>query len=155
MTNRGGRTRVGALILAVWLLGIVFVSLWSPRIRPPGGLTRVDHVLLCLLPVGSFVAAGYCRSKLLHLIYGVVGAQLFLGPYLDAVGLLQFPWPSSIRAFTLRWTALTIFMGFLCRSLVFLRPPPRVPEGACVTCGYDLTGNVSGVCPECGRKITS
>lgn len=23
----------------------------------------------------------------------------------------------------------------------------------CRSCGYDLTGNVSGVCPECGRKL--
>jgi hypothetical protein len=25
--------------------------------------------------------------------------------------------------------------------------------GGCSKCHYDLTGNVSGVCPECGRKI--
>ena len=23
----------------------------------------------------------------------------------------------------------------------------------CVTCGYDLTGNMSGVCPECGTRV--
>jgi hypothetical protein len=30
-------------------------------------------------------------------------------------------------------------------------------EGAsrCLTCGYDLTGNVSGVCPECGTRISA
>ncbi|MCP4590375.1 MAG: hypothetical protein GY842_06510 [bacterium] len=27
------------------------------------------------------------------------------------------------------------------------RPPP----GDCQACGYDLTGNTSGVCPECGE----
>ncbi|MCC6358656.1 MAG: hypothetical protein IT450_07930 [Phycisphaerales bacterium] len=31
------------------------------------------------------------------------------------------------------------------------RPRP----GCCSACGYDLTGNVSGTCPECGRAITS
>lgn len=25
--------------------------------------------------------------------------------------------------------------------------------GQCVCCGYDLTGNGSGVCPECGAPI--
>ncbi len=25
--------------------------------------------------------------------------------------------------------------------------------GLCVACGYDLTGNTSGVCPECGTEI--
>ena len=29
----------------------------------------------------------------------------------------------------------------------------RVRPGYCVGCGYDLTGNVSGVCPECGRSV--
>ena len=27
----------------------------------------------------------------------------------------------------------------------------RVAERQCLHCGYDLTGNVSGVCPECGN----
>jgi rubrerythrin len=29
--------------------------------------------------------------------------------------------------------------------------PPAVQ--LCSYCGYDLTGNVSGVCPECGKPI--
>ena len=28
-------------------------------------------------------------------------------------------------------------------------------EGRCLRCGYDLTGNVSGRCPECGESIGS
>jgi predicted Zn-ribbon and HTH transcriptional regulator len=26
----------------------------------------------------------------------------------------------------------------------------RLTHGLCLTCGYNLTGNVSGRCPECG-----
>jgi hypothetical protein len=29
----------------------------------------------------------------------------------------------------------------------------RVKRGCCAECGYNLTGNVSGVCPECGVRI--
>lgn len=29
---------------------------------------------------------------------------------------------------------------------------PRPPDHCCQHCGYDLTGNVSGVCPECGTR---
>ncbi len=29
----------------------------------------------------------------------------------------------------------------------------RIPPGHCQKCGYDLTGNESGRCPECGRTI--
>ena len=31
-----------------------------------------------------------------------------------------------------------------------LRRQVAVPHGPCLACGYNLTGNVSGVCPECG-----
>ena len=30
----------------------------------------------------------------------------------------------------------------------------RFGPNQCQSCGYDLTGNVSGVCPECGNKVT-
>jgi hypothetical protein len=29
----------------------------------------------------------------------------------------------------------------------------RMTQGLCLKCGYNLTGNVSGVCPECGKKV--
>ena len=29
----------------------------------------------------------------------------------------------------------------------------RHPPGHCQRCGYDLTGNESGVCPECGTEV--
>ena len=28
------------------------------------------------------------------------------------------------------------------------------PKGHCAACSYDLTGNTSGVCPECGTPVT-
>ncbi|MFQ5807377.1 MAG: hypothetical protein ACE5I3_13095 [Phycisphaerae bacterium] len=33
------------------------------------------------------------------------------------------------------------------------RAKRRIPPGHCQKCGYDLTGNVSGKCPECGEAI--
>jgi len=42
-------------------------------------------------------------------------------------------------------------------SFVFLRPPIRRRirrrRGWCLWCGYDLTGNVTGMCSECGEAI--
>ncbi|UCC32450.1 MAG: hypothetical protein JSU86_09245 [Phycisphaerales bacterium] len=41
-----------------------------------------------------------------------------------------------------------------CPTLAFIRGPVRRSrrrrQGLCLRCGYNLTGNVSGVCPECG-----
>jgi len=33
------------------------------------------------------------------------------------------------------------------------RERARVPPGHCRKCGYDLTGNISGRCPECGTTV--
>jgi len=38
-------------------------------------------------------------------------------------------------------------------AIVFNRPPPPIPPGHCTTCGYNLTGNVSGKCSECGAPV--
>ena len=40
------------------------------------------------------------------------------------------------------------------RTIIRLRQHERwVRTGRCQACGYDLTGNVSGVCPECGTPV--
>ena len=38
-------------------------------------------------------------------------------------------------------------------TLIQLILDPSDPNG-CSHCSYNLTGNVSGVCPECGTAIT-
>jgi hypothetical protein len=46
------------------------------------------------------------------------------------------------------------FAVYMLAKLVLfaLKRPGIVPEGIhCTTCGYNLTGNVSGRCPECGE----
>lgn len=55
------------------------------------------------------------------------------------------------------WLVLWICLAYpLFRSASALAAwarPRRRPPGACRSCGYDLTGNVSGACPECGRAV--
>ena len=41
-------------------------------------------------------------------------------------------------------------------SLILLwrvRLDGRAPAGHCQQCRYDLTGNISGICPECGTRV--
>ena len=52
---------------------------------------------------------------------------------------------------------LPLWIPFVAVSLptAFLRwrDRRRIPRGHCQTCGYELTGNVSGRCPECGSSL--
>jgi hypothetical protein len=48
-------------------------------------------------------------------------------------------------------TALPTLAAWGAARLRTRRARLRARRGACPACGYDLTGNVSGVCPECGE----
>ncbi len=61
------------------------------------------------------------------------------------VATLSIPWIPTAALF------LTYPLCVLVRGLLGLRRRHRC--GVCTRCGYDLTGNVSGVCPECGTAI--
>jgi uncharacterized RDD family membrane protein YckC len=47
--------------------------------------------------------------------------------------------------------------GWANTKVLWLKRAHRVPFAAddrlCIGCGYDLTGNTSGICPECGRPV--
>lgn len=75
--------------------------------------------------------------------------------------ILYWFFVAGLRAeVSLNWwfCALTVFPSFVLVLLVYRRLAFKrvdlVPV-RCGQCGYDLTGNVSGRCPECGQKATS
>jgi hypothetical protein len=47
------------------------------------------------------------------------------------------------------------FLGVALPTAYLFWRDRRYPRGHCQTCGYDLTGNTSGVCPECGELVTA
>lgn len=48
------------------------------------------------------------------------------------------------------WLALAVVLA---PTLLIHARLPRRRAGCCLGCGYDLTGNVSGRCPECGASF--
>lgn len=91
------------------------------------------------------------RSRRLALCALLVGAVCFA--LSGIVGTMTHP-P------TYGWvnppTAVWIGLGALAFWNLRLRckDARRPRDGRCVACDYDLTGNVSGRCPECGSEIT-
>jgi hypothetical protein len=61
------------------------------------------------------------------------------------------PAASQVSVFLLPF-ALTSW-GWLSWRLAVRLAPRRSAPGHCGSCAYDLTGNVSGTCPECGRAV--
>lgn len=63
-------------------------------------------------------------------------------------GSISNIWPLALGC----WTMLALPIALVVGIPFLLRRPPR-PPGFCRQCGYNLTGNVSGICPECGSRI--
>lgn len=67
----------------------------------------------------------------------------------------SWSWPNWLPAMYGNFTALLIplwipTLAAAIAALVFHRKARLAHLGCCPSCDYDLTGNESGVCPECG-----
>jgi hypothetical protein len=49
------------------------------------------------------------------------------------------------------WVPVALVCGPMAYVWILARRVPGL--GRCQKCGYDLTGNVSGRCPECGTEV--
>ena len=64
---------------------------------------------------------------------------------------------ATLRPLSTLWIAAAGLLLSMYPTVTIIRGPlrrwRRRRKGLCVECSYDLTGNVSGVCPECGARM--
>jgi hypothetical protein len=64
--------------------------------------------------------------------------------------------PAAVRYAVPYWPIILVLLIFPAVWLMgYRRSLIRLSRGCCRGCGYDLTGNTSGVCPECGTPVES
>jgi hypothetical protein len=102
---------------------------WKKRLSLIPALTLASAAFLLLLPLSGY------------LVYIALVPLVALGVFTRTpdgliVGLLM---------------AIAMLLAYLQARFVFMRLRWRFVEPRyCIECEYDLTGNTSGVCPECG-----
>ena len=69
-------------------------------------------------------------------------------------------WPFRTWAIGVPFWALVFLPTLLLAASAMIsgrtfRRHRRLSRGLCLTCGYNLTGNTSGVCPECGTPMAA
>ena len=69
-----------------------------------------------------------------------------MGNLSDRPAIMVYPW-GGLKL----WALLLVFGGPT--ATLFYLDRRHVLPNHCQNCGYNLTDNVSGVCPECGQGI--
>ena len=132
-----------------------------PRLRT---FTLWTGTLLCLLLAAAFMVSAWWW----------VSIEIRGGPFIGVyAGALEYTFPAgSIRAGLMRHRAglrfalvgmmkangFTLplvypFLGIAVPTLLVWWFGPKPPKPGHCRCGYDLTGNTSGTCPECGIEV--
>jgi hypothetical protein len=63
------------------------------------------------------------------------------------------PRPAVFMGYAVNFPIYVLFLIVAAPTVfLWLRHPRHYPPQYCQRCGYDLTGNVSGRCPECGVR---
>lgn len=127
---------------------------------------------VCVLIAGVFILSGrfhvyrWFGGRLFAISSGTISTAYYYSSYYEGSGQTwQFQWSYSYRwprpwsvYLDSSWSVvLPLWLPFLAvaapTAFLWWRDR-RWPPGHCTTCGYDLTGNVSGRCPECGVTVT-
>ena len=100
--------------------------------------------------------------RLYSVVIEVNDGWIGIGVLFGDVNVYCFEWESAGNSSSIFFgIPVYLFVGPLVLLLVLLTLPTallwhldrrRFPPGHC-PCGYDLRGNVSGVCPECGNEL--
>ncbi len=119
-------------------------------------------LLLCVASLVLWVRAWMANDLILKAHIGNNGYLLTLRQgRIELTGI----WDFADSASWLNWNIpcwLVLLLTAVLPVLLFISVvrrrsilSARMKNGSCLKCGYSLTGNVSGTCPECGMEIAA
>ncbi len=138
------------LIVTAWIVSLF----WSVHYTRRGSYIDGRHWRLC--PTCGLSFAGGCLTHFAGNapkdISGVVGYLQFGLGYVGQQGWMPY-FERTFFGFYVS-VPLWILLLLVVVPTVFLFWHDRMyPGHCCQRCGYDLRGNISGVCPECGQAL--
>lgn len=110
------------------------------------------------IPFDAPVTLGYRDLHLVRFYSGYAPDMHGLHSLVSDGSSTSLPPPPDLVGKGIRIHLLLVAFPFgVCAAVPLFRGPVRrwhrARRGLCVRCGYDLTGNISGVCSECGTWI--
>jgi len=142
------------------LIAAISMSCWTIRIYAGTTIVRVER---------SGIKAVWKEYRMyqtpvldVDLVDGVTGGW-WASPslsYLDSSNLsvdidgnrqrVSFPTPKTLWLNLPHWLTNLVSWSLF---IILWRKSRKHPAGHCQSCGYDLTGNESGACPECNATV--
>lgn len=124
-------------------VGIIFLGLWLASIRYTFGYFGKNFIFIYAQGgIGAYRAPGIAEFSM-----GWFGHRSTR----DDIGIVWLVEVEGPLAVIGGWIPV---ISFTIPALICL-PPRRTRPGFCIKCQYDLTGNTSGICPECGTPLKS
>ena len=104
-----------------------------------------------------FYLPNFAVSVIAGLAFGIVKTQRPIRlAWLFGIGM--FVANGGVMLLMFEWYACLFHLGHVvlpvATTAAWLRLSHAKQPGRCQECDYDLTGNVSGTCPECGTAVT-
>jgi len=157
--NENGRVVIRwSEILSTSLFLVFFASMWQGRLSRDPLVSIVDIACMVILPIAAFFASRSCRRFLVFTVFGCLGMAPLIANWWSIASRDAWAWSDT----QLKWLIGACTLGMaasavVCRLAAMLGmrfwDRNKTQEPLCSTCGYNLTGNVSGICPECGKAI--
>lgn len=127
-------------------LGAIGFILVTPNAED---FVSLEGLGLCLAAALACAGSWWILSAwLVRRSLGIAVLCTFIAPCLGAILSLCVTWRILICA---PWAI--VVPNVLTGAAAYLMLPKRAPSGHCSVCSYNLHGNVSGKCPECGTEI--
>lgn len=147
-----GRAAGLALIRALVGVAIIGGSAWAIVGSGDGGALAFAWPVLILERLAVWLAIGYGLARLRgHRLAGWTLGGCAIDVAYDisiAFALFEALWAHAAVA-----AGAGIWIFFLTKAGRRLELRGRFRGCRCGGCGYDLTGNLSGICPECGMPV--
>lgn len=138
-----------AVVLLVTVAPILGVLVVGDRLQGPRERATVQRKIFCLAPVSTLVPGLVWSGFSFLAILADPGNNLTAG----VKPLWLTSWVVQLLGSYLWLVLLLVLANANARAAYAIVKPMFDPCRRCTTCGYNLTGNVSGVCPECGTAI--
>ncbi len=155
------------ILLSVTALAVLGISVTNVFCEftwwPVGDEISLPHAKVWCGGRGWIVVEYWRPANFTFPIWGVAREPSTLGSLLH----LAYEWNSGLGMYgtgrkfqsyhlgVRTWPLFILLSAYPVVALIRgpIRRHRRRTKGLCVKCGYNLTGNVSGICPECGERI--